>query len=313
MNPSNNSLIMIACAADEAFAMPMAVMLRSVLKNVAHDKQVCVFAVDGGIKESSKKKILASLGDKSESVIFNWIPAPESLPENLPIAKHVLPHINKSTYYRLLLPRILPPEIDKIIYLDSDLVVLGDLSKLWGIEISDNYVLASQDCGIPFVSEPYGIKKYEDLGISATQKYFNAGVLVMNIAKWRAEDIDVKLFKYLETYREHIQHHDQEAMNAVFAGKWAEISPQWNQTPLLFTYSSWKESPYKELDYSNAVNNPCIVHFASTAKPWNSFEKHPRRNLFFEYLDMTAWSGWRLNFRRRLQRKVIRTFKQFAV
>jgi lipopolysaccharide biosynthesis glycosyltransferase len=311
MNPSNNSPIMIACAADEAFAMPMAVMLRSALKNLASNLQVYIFAIDGGIKESSKKKILASLGDKVS--FFNWIKAPDSLPDNLPIAKHVLPHINKSTYYRLLLARILPSEIDKIIYLDSDLVVLGDLSKLWEIEIDNSYVLAVQDCGIPSVSAPYGIKKYEELGILATQKYFNAGVLVMNIAKWRFEDIEVKLFKYLETYREHVQHHDQEAMNAVFAGKWVEINPQWNQTPLLFTYTSWKESPYLELDYYDAVNNPYIVHFASTAKPWNSFEPHPRRELFFEYLDMTAWSGWRLNFRRRLQRKVIRTFKQFAV
>jgi lipopolysaccharide biosynthesis glycosyltransferase len=308
MNPSNDSPIMIACAADEAYAMPMAVMLRSAVKNIVNDQQVYIFAVDGGIKESSKKKILASLGNKS--VIFNWIKA--SLPDNLPIAKHIMQHVNKSTYYRLLLARILPPEIDKIIYLDSDLVVLGNLNKLWEMEIGNNYVLAAQDSGIPYVSAPYGIKKYEELGIPPTQKYFNAGVLVLNIAKWRSENIDIKLFQYLETYREHIQHHDQEAMNAVFVGKWAELKPQWNQTPNFFTYSSWQESPYQELDYSDAVNNPCIVHFASISKPWNSFEKHPYRDLFFEYLDMTDWSGWRLNFRRRLQRKVLRTFKQFA-
>lgn len=311
MNRSNNSPINIACAADEAFAMPMAVMLHSALKNIADNQQVHVFAIDGGIKESSKKKILDSLNNNL--VTFDWIQAPDSLPENLPIAKHVLPHINKSTYYRLLLSRILPDNIEKIIYLDSDLVILGDLNELWQMEIANNYVMAAQDCGIPVVSAPYGIKKYNELGISPTQKYFNAGVLVMNISKWRSEDIDVKLFKYLETHREFVQHHDQEAMNAVFAGAWGEISPQWNQTPLLFGYSSWNESPYQELDYSNAVNNPYIVHYASTAKPWNSFEQHPRRNLFFEYLDMTAWSGWRLNFRRRLQRKVVRTFKQFSI
>lgn len=311
MRQSNSSPLTIACAADDSFAMPMAVMLNSALKNVSNNQQVQIFAIDGGIKESNKKKILESLGNKS--VVFNWIKAPDSLPDNLPIAKDVQPHLNKSAYYRLIFARILPDEVDKLIYLDSDLVVLGDLNKLWAIEITDNYVMAAQDCGIPFVSSPYGIKKYAELNIPADQKYFNSGVLVMNIAKWRSEDIEVKLFQYLEEYRADVQHHDQEAMNAVFTGKWGEISPQWNQTPLLFGYSSWKESPYQELDYANAINDPCIVHFASNAKPWNSFEKHPRRDLFFEYLDMTAWSGWRLNFRRRLQRKIMRAFKQFAV
>jgi lipopolysaccharide biosynthesis glycosyltransferase len=312
MNQSNNSSpITIACAADDSFAMPMAVMLHSALKNISNDQQVHVFAIDGGIKESNKQKILRSLGNKL--VNFNWIKAPDSLPDNLPIAKDVQPHLNKSAYYRLMFARILPPEVSKLVYLDSDLVVLGDLNKLWELEIADNYVMAAQDCGIPNVSSPYGIRRYQELGIPPEHKYFNSGVLVMNIAKWRSEDIDIKLFQYLEKYREDVQHHDQEAMNAVFSGKWGEISPQWNQTPLLFGYTSWEESPYQELDYSNAVYDPYIVHFASNAKPWNSFEKHPHRDLFFDYLDMTDWSGWRLNFRRRLQRKVVRTFKQFAV
>jgi lipopolysaccharide biosynthesis glycosyltransferase len=312
MNQSNDSSpLTIACAADDLFAMPMAVMLHSALKNISNDQQVRIFAIDGGIKESNKQKILRSLGNKS--VAFNWIKAPDSLPDNLPIAKDVQPHLNKSAYYRLMFARILPIEVSKLVYLDSDLVVLGDLNKLWEIEIADNYVMAAQDCGIPAVSSPYGIKRYQELGIPPEQKYFNSGVLVMNITKWRSENIDVKLFQYLEKYREDVQHHDQEAMNAVFAGKWGEISPQWNQTPLLFGYSSWEESPYQELDYSNAVYDPYIVHFASNAKPWNSFEKHPHRDLFFDYLDMTDWSGWRLNFHRRLQRKFVRTFKQFAV
>jgi lipopolysaccharide biosynthesis glycosyltransferase len=307
---NNSSPLNIACAADDSFAMPMAVMLHSALKNISNEQQVHIFAIDGGIKESNKQKILKSLGNKS--VVLSWIEAPDSLPDNLPIAKNIQPHLNKSAYYRLMFARILPDEVSKLVYLDSDLVVLGDLNKLWEIEVADNYVMAVQDCGIPFVSSPYGIKKYKELSISSEQKYFNSGVLVMNITKWRSEDIDVKLFQYLEKYREDVQHHDQEAMNAVFSGKWGEISPQWNQTPLLFGYSSWQESPYQELDYSNAIHDPYIVHFASNAKPWNSFEKHPRRDLFFDYLDMTDWSGWRLNFRRRLQRKIMRTFKQFA-
>jgi lipopolysaccharide biosynthesis glycosyltransferase len=311
MNPPNSSPISIACAADDGYAMQMAVMLRSVLENISANQPVCIFAIDGGIKESNKKKILASLGKRS--VDFNWITEPVELPDNLPLAKNVLSHANKSLYYRLLLADVLPPDYEKVIYLDSDLIVIQNLEKLWQTDIGDNYVLAVQDGSIPFVSSPHGIKKYQDLNIPPENKYFNSGVLVINLQKWRAENISAKLFQYLEKYKDFVQHHDQEAMNVLFTGKWGEVEPQWNQTPNFFDYPSWKESPYKEIDYYNAVNNPCIVHFAGTAKPWNSFEKYPLRELFFHYLDMTAWSGWRFTVWKRFRSKLTRTISSFNV
>jgi lipopolysaccharide biosynthesis glycosyltransferase len=311
MNLPKDFPITIACAADDGYAMHMAVMLRSVLENIPASQRVCIFAIDGGIKESNKAKILASLG--KESVDFNWITEPVELPDNLPLAKDVLSHANKAVYYRLLLADVLPIDQEKVIYLDSDLIVIQDLQKLWQTDIGDNYVLAVQDGSIPFVSSPYGLKKYQDLNISPENKYFNSGVLVINLKKWRDENISTKLFQYLETYKDFVQHHDQEAMNALFVGKWGEIEPQWNQTPNFFNYPSWQESPYEEVDYYNAVNNPYIVHFAGTAKPWNSFEKHPLRELFFHYLDMTAWSGWRFTVWKRFRSKFIRMIGTFNV
>jgi lipopolysaccharide biosynthesis glycosyltransferase len=309
MNQINNTPITIACAADDGYAMHMAVMLRSVLENIPASQKIYIFAIDGGIKKSNKTKILASLGKRS--VDFNWITEPVKLPDDLPLAKDVLSHASKALYYRLLLADVLPPDYEKIIYLDSDLIVIQDLEKLWQIDIGDNYVLAVQDASIPLVSSPYGIRKYQDLNILPESKYFNSGVLVINLQKWRAENISTKLFQYLETYKDFVQHHDQEAMNALFAGKWGEIEPQWNQTPNFFGYSSWRESPYQEIDYYNAVNNPYIVHFAGTAKPWNSCEKHPLRELFFHYLDMTAWSGWRFTLWKRFRKKTTRILSDF--
>jgi lipopolysaccharide biosynthesis glycosyltransferase len=311
MNPIQDLPITITCAADDGYAMHMAVMLRSVVENVPARQSVRIFAIDGGIKESNKTKILASLG--KATVDFNWITEPVVLPDNLPLAKDVLSHANKALYYRLLLADVLPVEYEKVIYLDSDLVVIQDLQQLWQAELGDNYVLAVQDSSIPFVSSPYGLKKYQDLNIPAENKYFNSGVMVINLQKWRAENISAKLFQYLETYKDFVQHHDQEAMNALFAGKWGEIEPQWNQTPNLFDYPSWQESPYQKVEYYNAINNPCIVHFAGTSKPWNSFEKHPLREQFFHYLDMTAWSGWRFTVWKRLWSKVTRTINNFHV
>jgi lipopolysaccharide biosynthesis glycosyltransferase len=310
MSQFNNSSITIACAADDAYAMPMAVMLRSVLENIPSDQKVCIFAIDAGIKETSKKKILSSLGNNS--VDFVWIEKPTISVENLPIHKKVSPHVNRVIYYRLMLADLLPDSCEQVIYLDSDLIALKSLEKLWEIEIGENYVMAVQDPAIPFISSPYGLKKYQDLNIPPNNKYFNTGVLLINLRKWRDENIGTKLIQYLEENKEDVQHHDQDAMNAIFARQWGELHLKWNQTPQLFEFSSWKESPYEELDFTEANNDPCIVHFASSSKPWNSYDDHPSRDLFYRYLDMTSWSGWRFTFWTRVQKKLKKAVEQMA-
>ena len=308
MSQIDSCPIIVACAADDRYAMPMAVMLRSVIENISDDRQIYIYAIDAGIAELNKKKIASSLGHKL--VTFNWIETSISLPNNLPLAKDVLPHVSQAVYYRLLLADILPLEYEKVIYLDSDLIVLQDIDRLWKIEIGENYVMAVQDCSITLVSSPYGLKRYKELNILYDCKYFNSGVMIVNLKKWRSENISIKLFEYLEINRDDIQHHDQDAMNALFAGHWGELEPQWNQTPLIFNYSSWKESPYQEVDYYNAINNPSIVHFASSSKPWNSNQRHPSRYLFYHYLDLTKWSGWRFTIWTRFQQKLVKIIKQ---
>lgn len=308
MSQIDSSPIIIACAADDRYAMPMAVMLRSVIENISDNQQVCIYAVDAGITESNKQKIASSL--ENRLVIFNWVKISSALPNNLPLAKNVLPHVSKAVYYRLLLADILPSEYEKVIYLDSDLIVLQDINQLWKIEIGENYIMAVQDCLISLVSSPYGLKRYKELNIPSEYKYFNSGVLIINLKKWRSENVSAQLFEYLETNRDDIQHHDQDAMNALFAGRWGEIEPQWNQTPLIFDCPSWKESPYQEVDYDNAVNNPFIAHFASSSKPWNSNQRHPSRDLFYHYLDLTEWSGWRYTIWTRFQQKLVKMIRQ---
>lgn len=304
MTTPDTKSIVVVCAADNGYAMPLAVMICSVIENLKSDCKLDLFVIDGGIKEYNKRKIIRALESAQWDV--KWVQPPDGLLEKMKLSGH----ITVATYYRLLIPELLPRQFKKAIYLDSDLIVNEDLGKLWNIDMGENYLLAVQDTSIPYVSSPGGLVNYKELGILPNHKYFNAGVLVINLEKWRAERIDAKVIKYLEQNRDCVRWWDQDGLNAVLVGKWRELDPRWNQTPAIYSYPSWRDSPFPEKIYSAILNNPYIIHFASASKPWNSRDKHPATNLFFQYLDMTAWSGWRLTFWRRLWRRLVRDMKQ---
>jgi lipopolysaccharide biosynthesis glycosyltransferase len=293
----------VVCAADDAFAMPLAVMVRSVTENLAAAARINLTVLDAGITPANKEKILASWDSQRVAATFL---SPET--SALRHAK-VWGHVNIVSYYRLLIPELMPPEVVKVIYLDCDLLVLADLTRLWREPLGDSYVLAAQDSAGPYMNarvalsnyercRPYlvetvPLRSYEKLGIPPGARYFNAGVLVMNLRRWREDDITGRALAYLRDYRQLVLWWDQDALNATLAGGWGELDLRWNQTSHLHDYPSWDASPFEEERYRRALAEPWVVHFAAPWKPWHFGCPHPCRDLFFHYLDRTAWRGWR--------------------
>lgn len=311
--------IFVVCAADDRYAMPLSVMVRSSLENLENNCHLVLFIIDGGIKERSKQKILKSLS--LENCKVNFIPKPDTWLESIAEVKKYceannkvspLQHLSLAAYYRLLIPELLPQEIEKVIYLDCDLVVDRNLEELWQIDVGENYVLAVQDILVRHVSAPQGLLNYEQLGIAPESKYFNSGVLVINLKKWRDCRITNKAIYYLEQNKDYIRFHDQDVLNALLVGQWGELDPKWNLLlPHALAYSSWQESPFSEEVYNTLIREPYIIHFASDRKPWNS--RHTLlKEYFFHYLDITAWSGWRLTFQRRLWIWLVREFRKMT-
>ncbi|MBD0344735.1 MAG: glycosyltransferase family 8 protein [Coleofasciculus sp. Co-bin14] len=290
---SNTQPIVLVCAADENYAIPLAVTLRSVLLNLKNKPKIALFIIDGGISQRNKRRIFKSLD--SQQVDLTWVTPDERLIQNLKVERY----LTIVTYYRLLIPQIVPQHFNKAIYLDSDMVVKGDLEQLWNIDIGDNYVLAVQDDNQRFIWMSGGLRNYNELGINPNLKYFNAGMLVINLEKWRADNIPLKVVEYLERNKEYVRDHDQDGLNGVLVGKWGELHPRWNQMPRIYTYASWQDSPYDEQQYNELLHEPYIIHYTTPPKPWQQDCPHPATDLFFQYLDQTAWSGWRNTIWRR--------------
>jgi lipopolysaccharide biosynthesis glycosyltransferase len=281
--------------------MPLAVTLFSLLENLRTGQVVDLYIIDGGISDRNKRKILKSL--KPHAYNLTWLSIPDDWIKDIPELPG-LERVKIVSYYRLFIPILLPLNVKKAIYLDSDVVICCNIAELWNLELSESYVLAVQDTGNPFVSSDWGLRKYKELGLEPDHKYFNAGVLVINLDKWRTEHISEKVIEYLITNQEYVNALDQDGLNAILANRWIEIDPRWNQQPQIFTYASWNESQFSEEMYNNLVAAPYIVHYATGGKPWNTKVPHPFKDLFFKYVDMTDWKGYRFDLKRRLWRRL---------
>ena len=293
----------VLCAADDNYAKPLTVTLQSAAESLRPGNSLQVIVLDGGIQPNSwqmMKESLASLPIELNSL------RPDPQVVNGLMTSH---HVTSTAYFRLLAGKLLPESIDRVIYLDSDLLVRDDLSILWEMELGDHYCLAVPDIACPHIdvreadcnfrkSSPYlaaisPIGNWRELKLNGSDRYFNSGVMVLNIERWRRESIERQLIQCLKDNRKHVWCWDQYALNVVFAGQWQPIPARWNQGAHLFEYPDETHSPIDRREFVEARDNPGIIHYTTEWKPWHYYNHHPRRGLFFEQLDKTAWAGWR--------------------
>ncbi|MCD8486741.1 MAG: glycosyltransferase family 8 protein [Desertifilum sp.] len=283
----NSEPLVLVCAADNEFAMPLAAMLASVMANLQTVDGVALFIINGGIRDRNRHKIQQSLD--LNRITITWLEPPLERLEGLKVQER----IPIASYYRLLIPELLPPQYSKAIYLDSDLIVNADLGQLWQLNLENHALLAVQDPIIRTVSNRNGLANYRDLELAPDTPYFNAGVLVLNLSVWRTQHLSRQILQYLVANRDTLRWHDQDGLNAILAQRWGQLNPRWNQLHIIHKYRSWQESPYPESTYRAVLEDPYIVHYTTSSKPWRVGCQHPKRDLFYDYLNLTAWSSWR--------------------
>lgn len=188
-------------------------------------------------------------------------------------------HYTKGMYYRLLIAEKL--ELSKALYLDADIVVNGPVKDLYETEL-DGYYLAG-------VINP-GFNRHKELGMSEQAKYFNSGVMLLNLAAWRRDRIWEKVVKVIETKPWAVPFPDQCGLNAVVNGTWREVHPRFNLQGCFFEESTNKYTGwFGEGELEAALHNPVIIHFSGSGKPWRARSKHPYRKLYWKFLRKTPF------------------------
>lgn len=275
----------VVCAADRHYAMPLAVMLKSLEANLRSESRATVFVLDGGIGWGNKRRLQRTIDPNRLDI--RWLSPPkEDQVAGLPVSGH----IRVAAYYRILIPVLLPLSFHKAIYLDADVVVLGDLVRLWETPLGGKPLLAVQHEDT-LLSSPGGLPRYREWGIPGEAKSLNSGVLVFDLDQWRSENLTGRIVGFLREHRQDIRLWDQDGINGVLAGRWGELEREWNVTVDCFLPDEKTVPPHQMPE--RLKQEAAIVHFASATKPWNYYVDHPARGLFYEYLQRTAWADWR--------------------
>jgi len=283
----NQESPVISFIADKNFEIPLTAALCSAAVNLDRNCSLTVFVVDGGISDGGKGKIARTATDLG--VTLNWIRPTSAQADK--IKTFPVGYVGRACYYKLFIPEILGKAYPRIIYLDCDAVVEGDLSELWNAKMDDFYLLAVQDLINPFVSSPFGLRNWQELGRAESDGLFNSGLLVFNTRKWVEEDVSSRLANWLKSNYYNVRLCDQDAMNAVLGNKWGRLDLSWNVLPRMQLARNY--FLLEKEDHEKLLNNASLLHFCGPDKPWNVHCRHPHGDRFFHYLDMTSWEGWR--------------------
>lgn len=286
---SSGDRLALAAGADEYFAFPLAVTMNGAVSHLSSDRAVDVYIVDGGIQPLTRNKIerVIKAGRQNVRVCF-LSPCLEGLGE-LPPGQ-----IGPMTYLRLLLPALLPAEVDHVLYLDSDLLVRGDVGRLWSKVPLTAAIGASRDLGAPRVSSPRALRNWRELGLPADAPYINAGLLLMNLTRWRQENIAARVVEYNRRTADINWYADQDGINSLLCTDCELFPIEWNVPSFIESDTLIRnlDDPLSLTlipDRRALLREASVVHYLGSRKPW-------RRGLGLRcqwpWLELARRSGW---------------------
>ncbi len=267
--------INIVCVTDNNYAQHLGVMLCSIFEHQKCDNELNIYVIDGGISEKNKSR-LEDIGKRHNATI-TFLEIDKTIYKNFKISYH----INHTVYYRISIPEILDSSIKKVIYLDCDLIIKEDISKLWYTDISEYFIAA--------VENPK-FNRHVNLKIPVNSKYFNTGVMLINLEKWRQYNISIQVIEFIKNNLEKIVLWDQDGLNAILYNKWKELHPKWNQQTIMFELAASKT--FRNEEFYETIKNPSIIHYTTSSKPWHYMNEHPLKSEYYKYIRKTPWKKY---------------------
>ena len=273
-------------ASDDNYAWLMGISMTSLFENNKECEEINVYLFGDNVSVENKQKLYSIASNYNRN--FQIVDVNElKLPEKLYTTRYP-----KSAYSRLFAYDLLPQSIEKILYLDCDIVVVGNLQDLYDKDVDDYAFLAVQD----FLSSGYKKK----IGIKNTDTYINTGVMLLNLKKFRELPLAERIGKFVDQYSAAICHADQDIFNGIFQGDFSVLPPFYNVMTQMNQYSyeqllrTWHPSHYyskEEIEYAKA--NPRIYHYTACLmdiRPWFANSKVKNAWAFDKYMQISPWA-----------------------
>ena len=247
-------VIPVFFATDNNYAPVVAITLESILENCSKDYFYHFHVLTTDLDKSYEEKLKKY---ESEDVKIEFISLRETLTK-IKVKFHLRDYYSIETYYRFFIANMYP-QYDKVLYMDCDIVVLGDIAELYNNDITNLYLAASPEEVMAEV-KVFGdyVEKALDVPVA---EYFNAGIMVMNLAEFRKDNIEKKFFEMINRFRFRVTQ-DEDYLNVLCKGKTKILDLGWNKT-------AFKNDKFDD-------KNLKLIHYKINWKPWKN------RNVLYE-------------------------------
>ncbi|MGN0400713.1 MAG: glycosyltransferase family 8 protein [Acetatifactor sp.] len=259
--------IPIFFAVDDGYCPFLAVAIQSLIDNSSEENTYLIKVLHTDISDENKKKIAKYERPNVDIEFVNLSYYIQKVKDKL----YTRDYYSITTYFRLFLPNLYP-QYDKVLYLDSDIVILDDIAKLYNIDMGTNLVAAAPDDIIQTtpVFQEYAEKV---VGVADYRNYFNAGILLMNLHQLRIFKFQEKFVYLLDKVKFSVAQ-DQDYLNRLCKGRVKLFEREWNRMPI--------EDPKIK------VENVKLVHYNLAYKPWH-FEDILYKEFFWMYAHETEY------------------------
>lgn len=275
-------------ATDNNYAEIMAVSIMSLLKhNTPSD--ICLYIVTDSVSDENKNRLSDMIKNEGADLVFIEKPDIRGM---LGVELKTL-RWSDSAYSRLFLKMLFAeyPGVDKLLYIDCDTIIVDSLEELYETDVVDYLGAACLEC----------MSKVHKWIVGATKKdnYVNTGMLLLNVNRWRVEDIDSMMGDFIKKYKGKTEYVDQGVINGTISNRFKLVSPRYNLTCLAYDFTYEEMQIYRKPDFGyskdewlEAIERPAVVHFTTSflnIRPWFEGSKHPYAAMWKEIHDTTPW------------------------
>ena len=275
----------IVLASDNNYAPFVSVAIVSLLRTNPDLEVLHVHLLANGVSEATLQKIQDIPGrERLHLHTYDISNLREMLQVDVPDT------IAMSSYARLFMADILPKDIDKVLYLDCDVVAAASLKELWQTDMGKMWVAGVLDV-------LYNYEPKVAVGMQADEPYLNSGILLVNLKAWREECLTQRFLDFLLAHDGTVYHHDQGIINGVCRGKKIVVHPRYNMTSSHFSHPGKFVRRliipyYTDKELAEGRTAPALIHFTEGFynRPWKHHCNHPMKQLFFDNLRLTPWA-----------------------
>lgn len=277
-------VINVAYACNEAYMEQTTVSMISLFMNCSVPDKLHIYFIDMGITNESKVEmtnLVENYGSALTIVPF------DDIAYDLLISEKTGRHI-KSVYAKIFFGRI--EGIERIIYLDSDMVIAGDIKDLWDIDLDE--------CVIAGVETLHTVNDNAKIGYTSIDRAINDGMVLMDLKRWREEQYLDKCQAFIKKYNGEPPVLSEGTINAVCKGHMKIIHPRYNLMSAIVGENIKRiegltgRKYYSQQEIDEATANPCIIHYLSGFynRPWCKQCSHPLKDEYLRYRKMTKWN-----------------------